>query len=398
MVSQSKMKNILYLTYDGILEPLGSSQVLEYIKKLSKDYDFILISFEKCEDINNSKLFNETKSICEQKNISWIFFKYYPLTKPLHAIGSFIKFFFKLFFLLVQKKIQAIHLRGYTLGFVVPIFSPFFKFKFFFDTRGFWADEKADRAGWRRDGLLYKIFKNLEAYLFKKSSHIFLLTNHAQRIIAANQLGIERKSSVIRTCANNKYFFPLARNTRDDILKLGYLGTIDTAYNFLRIANFFSEALKVTQKISLTILTKSNHEKIHEILSNLNINESQYSIGFTRDLIELNQEINNFDICIFYLNQNFSIKASMPTKIGEVLACGVPIACNAFNADMRSLFNSDTILLTDFDAKDCKPTLDKMLVLKNNMDTKANCLKAYNEYFSLEQACKEYNQIYEMHL
>jgi hypothetical protein len=225
-----------------------------------------------------------------------------------------------------------------------------------------------------------------------------LLTNHAQRIIAANQLGIERKSSVIRTCANNKYFFPLAQNTRDDILKLGYLGTIDTAYNFLRIANFFSEALKVTQKISLTILTKSNHEKIHEILSNLNINESQYSIGFTRDLIELNQEINNFDICIFYLNQNFSIKASMPTKIGEVLACGVPIACNAFNADMRSLFNSDTILLTDFDAKDCKPTLDKMLVLKNNMDTKANCLKAYNEYFSLEQACKEYNQIYEMHL
>jgi glycosyltransferase involved in cell wall biosynthesis len=381
------MKNILYLSYDGILEPLGSSQVLEYIKLLSKDYNFTLISFEKKEDINNLKLYKETKSICDKKNITWITFTYYPLSKPFHALNNIIRVLIKLLILLSHNKIQAI-----------PFLNLFFNFKFFFDTRGFWADEKADRAGWSKNGILYKIFKKLELYLFKKSSHIFFLTYHAQKIVAENNFALKEKSSVIRTCANGNYFYPLPRINHDDVLRLGYLGTIDTAYDFLRIAKFFSSASKLNQRIFLTVLTKSNHEEIYKILSNLNIDESLYRIGFTRDLKELNIEINNFDLCIFYLNNNFSIKASMPTKIGEVLACGVPIACNNFNEDIQSLFTSDTILLTDFEDQKCTSILDKMNKLKRSEDTSKNCLEAYKESFSLEQGCKEYNRCYEMHL
>jgi glycosyltransferase involved in cell wall biosynthesis len=392
------MKKILYLTYDGILEPLGSSQVLEYVKSLSSEYHFTLISFEKREDVNNSKLYAKTKSICDKKNITWIAYTYYPLSRPFLALGSLLMALLKLLRLFSRNKIQAIHLRGYTLGFMIPILNLFFNFKFFFDTRGFWADEKADRAGWSKDGLLYQTFKKLESYLFQKSSHTFFLTNHAQKIVEASSPGLNAKSSVIRTCANGNYFYPLPSNADDGVLKLGYLGTMDTAYDFLRIAKFFSAASQLNQKIFLTILTKSNHEKIYNILLNLNINESLYRISFTRDLVELNKEINNFDLCIFYLNQNFSIQASMPTKIGEVLACGVPIVCNNFNEDMQSLFNPDTLLLTDFDAQECKLILEKMLKLKHSEDTPKNCLKIYREYFSLEQGCKEYNRCYETHL
>jgi hypothetical protein len=39
---------VLYLTYDGLTDPLGQSQVLPYIVGLSKkDIDFTVISFEK---------------------------------------------------------------------------------------------------------------------------------------------------------------------------------------------------------------------------------------------------------------------------------------------------------------------------------------------------------------
>ena len=43
-MSQNK---ILYLSYDGILEPLGYSQVFKYVEKLSKDFDISIVSFEK---------------------------------------------------------------------------------------------------------------------------------------------------------------------------------------------------------------------------------------------------------------------------------------------------------------------------------------------------------------
>ena len=41
-------KNILYISYDGITDPLGQSQILPYISELSrKGLKFHLISFEK---------------------------------------------------------------------------------------------------------------------------------------------------------------------------------------------------------------------------------------------------------------------------------------------------------------------------------------------------------------
>ena len=40
---------IFYISYTGILEPLGESQVLSYLEKLTKDYSckIILVTFEK---------------------------------------------------------------------------------------------------------------------------------------------------------------------------------------------------------------------------------------------------------------------------------------------------------------------------------------------------------------
>ena len=42
-----KRKKILYVSYDGILDSIGESQILSYLEKLSKDFDFYLITFEK---------------------------------------------------------------------------------------------------------------------------------------------------------------------------------------------------------------------------------------------------------------------------------------------------------------------------------------------------------------
>ena len=44
------MKPLLYLAYDGMLEPLGQSQVLAYLERLADDRPIHLLSFEKAED------------------------------------------------------------------------------------------------------------------------------------------------------------------------------------------------------------------------------------------------------------------------------------------------------------------------------------------------------------
>ena len=50
--SESKKGRILYISYDGLMEPLGQSQVLNYLKGLSVDYQLFVITYEKKGDFS----------------------------------------------------------------------------------------------------------------------------------------------------------------------------------------------------------------------------------------------------------------------------------------------------------------------------------------------------------
>ena len=64
--------DILYITYDGLLEPLGQSQVLAYQERLAKDFDIILLSFEKTADLNNNELLHSMQERISKTSITWI--------------------------------------------------------------------------------------------------------------------------------------------------------------------------------------------------------------------------------------------------------------------------------------------------------------------------------------
>ena len=58
-------KKIIYLSYDGLLEPLGYSQILSYLNILSSNYEIWIISFEKNNDLKNRNHFDRIKNIIQ---------------------------------------------------------------------------------------------------------------------------------------------------------------------------------------------------------------------------------------------------------------------------------------------------------------------------------------------
>ena len=62
-------KNILYISMTGMTEPLGRSQVLEYLIDLSKENKIYLISFEREHDLDSV---DEIKDLIEEHNIECI--------------------------------------------------------------------------------------------------------------------------------------------------------------------------------------------------------------------------------------------------------------------------------------------------------------------------------------
>ena len=54
-----KEKKVVFLSYDGITDPLGQSQILPYLFGLSsnKNYKITIVSFEKTENYHQNKVF-----------------------------------------------------------------------------------------------------------------------------------------------------------------------------------------------------------------------------------------------------------------------------------------------------------------------------------------------------
>ena len=81
-------KNIIYISYDGVMEPLGQSQVIGYLNKIAENYNCYLISFEKYQDLANKDKFSQFKNFLQGKNIHWAPLRYHKKSFLLFLICS----------------------------------------------------------------------------------------------------------------------------------------------------------------------------------------------------------------------------------------------------------------------------------------------------------------------
>ena len=376
-----------------MLEPLGYSQVLKYLIEISTEFEITLISFEKEVDLSKTDLKQSVYDLCKSNNIEWVWLKYDNWPKLSSHLFNAIKLFFVVFFYLCKKQISLIHIRSYFPGIIIPVLKIMFNFKFIFDMRGLWANEKHDRLGWSKKSYKYKFFKQLESYLLTQSVRIVALTYGLKKLLIESKKIPENKIEVIRTCADPKEFFPIKVN-RKDSLTIGYLGSSDTAYSLEEIIKFYNNFLKFHDNSILKILSKLNSEELSVLLKKYNIPRSKVVLNYAlRE--ELNREINSFDLVIFYLKENYSVIASMPTKVGEALSCGKPIICNTFNGDISELIKNNNIgYLYNFKGKYQESIHKKIMSLINSEAVKRNCIKLAKKEFNVNSAAQNYLEIY----
>ena len=73
----SKKCRVLYLSYDGLTDPLGQSQILAYTSRINKEkgIEYDIISFDKPE--NFEKNGNRVREILKNTSIQWHSLKYH---------------------------------------------------------------------------------------------------------------------------------------------------------------------------------------------------------------------------------------------------------------------------------------------------------------------------------
>jgi hypothetical protein len=68
-------KNSLYITFDGLTDPLGQSQILPYLLGVSANgYDISILSCEKIKKLNNEK--DKVLELIKNSTITWQYIIY----------------------------------------------------------------------------------------------------------------------------------------------------------------------------------------------------------------------------------------------------------------------------------------------------------------------------------
>lgn len=400
------MIKILYISYDGLLEPLGQSQVLQYLKKLADRYAITIISYEKAHDWQHLAHRQQIQQETQQAGIRWIPLRYHKAPSVLATSYDLLLGILVGSYWIIRESIPIVHARSYVPAVIALTFQKIFRCRFIFDMRGFWADEKLDSGCWQQDSRIYHLAKWFERQ--------FLLNAHC--VVSLTYAGIEEIKrfpymhnrpfyhQVIPTCTNLALFKPAeaARTVTfpDRPLTIGYVGTSSGWYLFKPVVRCYQAILAQYPQTRFLIVNRHEQAAIAAELAAADIPETQVQI-VAAHYAEVPRYMAEMDASIFFIKPVFSKRASAPTKLGELLACGVPCLTNAGVGDVDTLLAPQQGIgimvhhIETIEPPAITEAVNALVALAQNPQTRTRCIATAHQYFSLENGVEAYAAIYQ---
>ena len=254
-------KKVLYLSYTGMLEPLGRSQVLAYLSRLSKDYEFSIISFEKADDFSDKRAVESLQAECKRFDINWQPKIYHKKPRLLATLWDLLVLFFSTYRVTKKSKIELVHCRSYIPAIAAFLVGKLTKVPFIFDMRALWPEEMIDADRLKRHSWVHKVINYLEKRLINESAHIVSLTHAAVPYLLDKHQGVNKnKFTVIPTCVDLSRFTENAESERNAI---GTMGTVVSGWYHLDwLAKTVSLAGDVFADTTIKIITRDDAEII----------------------------------------------------------------------------------------------------------------------------------------
>jgi glycosyltransferase involved in cell wall biosynthesis len=392
------MKKVLYITRNGLLEPLGQSQILSYLVPLSKEFSISIISFEKAKDLENEKHLASIKSICDTNNIKWNPLTYRKTFRSLGIIIGMIELFFKALNLTKNQKVDFIHARSYYPAFIALLICRIKKTPFIFDMRALWPEELVEAGRLKDGGLPHKLIKFLEKKCLKKSFAVVSLTSAALEYLDKihPDYKLKGKTSVIPTCANLERFQLKERKFAQDAITLSCIGSMLSGWFKIHILKDVVEYLLSNySEVNFEFLTRDNQE---ELLLKIDPNNKWRERLHIEPVLfkDMPKRLSNHDGSMFFFTANISKLGSAPTRMAEILGTGIPVLTNAGVGDVDKIVSTYKVgeLLKSEDIKDIKIASDNFMQLIKQKDISNRCRVTSEELFSLDVGVIKYRSIY----
>jgi len=401
---------ILYISYDGMTDPLGQSKVIPYLIGLSETHEITIISCEKSDRFQKQE--GIIAQLLSSHRIGWIPVAYSTLPSVLSKQWTLARMKRKAIAVCKQKCPDVVHCRSYMASLIGLHLKQRFHIKFIFDMRGFWADERMDGNIWSQKNFLHRqlfsYFKKKEIEFLQNADHTISLTENAKQEILSWKPFEHHKIpiQVIPCCADLEHF-SLERIKPDDQQRLrtelnisttdfviSYLGSIGTWYLLDEMMDFFSCLVTQIPRAKFLFITPDDASIILEKARQKGIDEKKLIIR-TASRKEVPVFLSLSALSIYFIKPAYSKKASSPTKTAEILGLGIPIITNAGIGDSAELLEKSGtgLLISTFDTENYLCIIKQFSVLLS-VD-KRKMIAVSHAHFSLNKGVELYQSVYD---
>lgn len=398
---------VLYLTYDGLLDPLGASQILPYIKNIALIQDKVtVLSFEKIDKYIKGA--DKKKAELISANIKWFPLSFTSKYGLFGKLWDLIKMYLFGLYLALKYKVDIVHARSHGAAQVGLLIKRLYGIKLIFDFRGLWADERVDKGGWDLsktiDRFQYTYYKRVEKKLLSKADQIIVLTEAVVTEINKIRGSLVENITVIPCCADFNHFHLVTFNDRvqardkvhipQNSCVLGYLGSVGSMYLVEKFFRLFQLASEIRDDIFAVVITQ-------DIKTFKNLKDKYLPKALDSRMVvryaqreEVPLLLSTIDILVNFVKPSYARLSMSPTKMIESFAAGIPVISNEGIGDVSkqiSLLNGGVILseITDAELND---VIGRFHVIQS-MGGEVLRMKAM-EILSLEYANKQYEKVY----
>ncbi len=385
----------LYVSYDGLLDPLGSSQILPYLEGISDaGYKLIVLSFEKTD--REKKSIDELSKKLKLKDIKWI---YLPFKRQF--FGYFRRILKSCFILnkaLENKNIVLFHTRGILTA--VIYFICRLKCPLIYDIRAF-AGEYIDCKRVRSNSIFAYALILFEKFLIQLASGIVVLDKSGLLFLKQKFRRFKGEIKVIPTCTDIKKF-PISEkrfeSREKEFYKFVFLGGARFPYRPDLALIFISKLLENNIDCKIDFINERDQDYIRKLCSELNLPVKNCDI-FSLPQKEVPSYLVNYHSGLIFNTSGDWRKMSSPTKLGEYLAAGLHIVSlsgiEVINRLSKKEPNSFDILdEINFEKNLSENKLKKILGKIKDPFVSINSRKIAENYFDISIANKQYQNLY----
>jgi len=402
-------KNILFISYDGMTDPLGQSQVIPYLAGLTKyGYRFTILSCDKPQRYALHKHYVE--KLLKPYPIKWVSIPYHKKPPVLSSVYDVVMLKRKARQLHAKEKFDMVHTRPGVPALIGLWMKKKLGVKFLNDIREFYADSRVEGGMWNTKNIffrtIYNFFKKKEENAVDNSDGIVCLTYAAGRIIEQWPQYKKQIPLEVIPCSVDMNLFDTEKidiglrsnfkkelGINDGDFIVSYLGSIGGWYLTDEMMQFCKILADKITAAKFLFISPHQHEIIFEKFQKFGISREKIIVTHAQRH-EVPLLLSFSDYSVFFIKPCYSKLSSSPTKHGEIMAMGIPVITNAGVGDVEQIVEKykSGIVLKQLNEQQFLLTAES---ISNGISfDKMEIRNGAKEFYDLQNAIDKYREIY----